>query len=195
MPMELLLVVVVLLVLVAAIAYLVVTRQRTKALQTRFGPEYDRTVEAAGGRGRAESVLAEREKRVEQLQIHPLSPDEATRYGSQWKEVQARFVDDPSGSIEDADQLVSEVMSARGYPMADFEQRAADISVRHAQLVEHYRAAHDIAQSHRQRPVDTEKLREAFLHYRELFASLLEVEEPQDRGSAKRQDRPTEATR
>ncbi len=195
MSMELLLVAVVLVVLVAAIAYVVVTRQRTKALQTRYGPEYDRTVEEAGGRGRAESVLAQREKRVEQFQVHPLSPDEAARYGSRWKAVQARFVDDPSGSIGDADQLVSEVMSARGYPMADFEQRAADISVGHPQVVEHYRAAHDIAQSHRQRPVDTEKLREAFLHYRELFASLLEVEEPQNRGTAERQDRRTEATR
>lgn len=176
MTTDLIIVLVVAVAVLAAIAYLVVRQQRTKALQTRFGPEYERAVDAHGGKARAESVLAQREKRVEQLQIHPLAPADASGYAARWKTLQARFVDDPAGSIGEADRLVAEVMSARGYPMADFEQRAADISVSHPKVVEHYRAAHEIANAHRQRPVDTEQLREAFLHYRELFASLLEAE-------------------
>jgi hypothetical protein len=167
---------VVAIIVLAAIVYAVYRQQRSKALKDKFGPEYDRAVDSYGGQGRAESVLAKREKRVEKLDIHPLTPQESSRFAAQWKTVQMRFVDDPASSIGDADRLVAQVMGARGYPMADFEQRAADISVSHPGVVEHYRAAHEIAQKHRQRPVSTEELRKAFLHYRELFASLLEVE-------------------
>jgi len=171
-----LLVAVVAIIVLAAIVYAVYRQQRSKALKDKFGPEYDRAVDSYGGQGRAESVLTKREKRVEKLDIHPLTPQESSRFAAQWKTVQMRFVDDPASSIGDADRLVAELMGARGYPMADFEQRAADISVSHPGVVEHYRAAHEIAQKHRQRPVSTEDLRKAFLHYRELFASLLEVE-------------------
>jgi hypothetical protein len=168
-------IVVVALVVVAAIAYVVYRQQRTKSLKGRFGPEYDRAVDSYGDQGRAESVLTKREKRVQKLDIHPLTPQESSRFAAEWKTVQMRFVDDPAAAIGDADRLVAQVMAARGYPMVDFEQRAADISVSHPEVVEHYRAAHDIAQKHRQRPVSTEELRKAFLHYRQLFGSLLEV--------------------
>jgi hypothetical protein len=170
---------VVAIIVVAAIVYVIYKQQRSKALKDHFGPEYDRAVDSYGGQGRAESALAKREKRVEKLDIHPLTPQESSRFAAQWKTVQMRFVDDPASSIADADRLVAELMNARGYPMVDFDQRAADISVSHPEVVEHYRAAHEIAQKHRQRPVSTEELRKAFLHYRELFASLLEVEPAQ----------------
>jgi len=176
MTTEQIIVAVVAIIVIAAIGYVLYKQQRTKALKGRFGPEYGRAVDSYGGQGRAESVLAKREKRVEKLDLHPLTPDESSRFAAEWKQVQMRFVDDPAASIGDADRLVAEVMGARGYPMVDFEQRAADISVSHPDVVEHYRAAHEIAQQHRQRPVSTEELRKAFLHYRALFASLLEVE-------------------
>ena len=171
--------IVVALVVVAAIGYLIVRQQRTKALRSRFGPEYDRAVDEYGSQARAEAALAKREKRVQKLSIHPLEDDARSLFSARWRTVQARFVDDPAASIGDADRLVAEVMNERGYPMADFEQRAADISVDHPDVVEHYRTARDVAQSHRQRPVSTEDLRKAFLHYRALFASLLEVEPAQ----------------
>jgi hypothetical protein len=185
-------VVVVALVVVAAIAYLVYRQQRTKSLKGTFGPEYDRAVDSYGGQGRAESVLAKREKRVEKLDIHPLTPQESSRFTAEWKTVQMRFVDDPAAAIGDADRLVAQLMSVRGYPMVDFEQRAADISVSHPEVVEHYRAAHAIAQKHRERPVSTEELRKAFLHYRELFGSLLEVA-PADREPAVPEDQDARA--
>jgi predicted nucleic acid-binding protein len=146
-------------VVVAAIAYVILKQQRSKALRSRIGT------------------------RAEGLDIRPLAPDERSRYAARWKTVQARSVDDPAASIGDADRLVAEVMSTRGYPMADFEQRTADISVRHPDVVERYCTAHDIAQLHRQRPVSTEELRTAFRHYRELFASLLEAEAGQTEGA------------
>jgi predicted nucleic acid-binding protein len=146
-------------VVVAAIAYVILKQQRSKALRSRIGT------------------------RAEGLDIRPLAPDERSRYAARWKTVQARSVDDPAASIGDADRLVAEVMSTRGYPMADFEQRATDISVSHPEVVEHYRTARDVAQLHRQRPVSTEELRTAFRHYRELFASLLEAEAGQTEGA------------
>jgi len=189
-------IVVVALVVVAAIAYLVYRQQRTKSLKGRFGPEYDRAVDSYGDQGRAESVLTKREKRVQKLDIHPLTPQESSRFAAEWKTVQMRFVDDPAAAIGDADRLVAQVMDARGYPMVDFEQRAADISVSHPEVVEHYRAAHDIAQKHRQRPVSTEELRKAFLHYRQLFASLLEVApEERERSVAEDEDARAEVRR
>lgn len=173
---QLIIVAAVVLVAVAVIGYLIVRQQRSKALREQFGPEYERAVDEYGGKGRAESVLAGREKRVQKLAIRPLAPEARSRFAARWKTVQARFVDDPAAAISDADALVAQVMSDRGYPMADFDQRAADISVDHPDVVDHYRTAHDIAQLHRQRPVSTEDLRKAFLHYRALFSSLLEVE-------------------
>ena len=184
---------------VAVIGYLIVRQQRTKALRDQFGPEYERAVDEYGSKGRAEAVLAGREKRVQKLAIRPLAPEARSRFTARWKTVQARFVDDPAAAISDADALVAQVMSERGYPMADFEQRAADISVDHPDVVDHYRTAHDIAQLHRQRPVSTEDLRKAFLHYRALFASLLEVEgadvTPPDWRTRDREEQQTEVRR
>ena len=179
-------VVVVALVVVAAIAYVIFRRQRTTALRGRFGPEYQRAVETHGDQAHAESALAKREKRVERMQIRPLAADEASRYADQWRVIQARFVDDPAAAIGDADRLVAQLMEARGYPIADFDQRAADISVDHPEVVNHYRSAHEIAGRHQQKPVTTEELRKAFLHYRELFSSLLKTD-------AKPTERPVEA--
>lgn len=196
---QLIVAVVVVVVAVAVIGYLIVRQQRSKALREQFGPEYKRAVDEYGSKGRAESVLAGREKRVQKLAIHPLAPEARSRFAARWKSVQARFVDDPAAAISDADALVAQVMSDRGYPMADFDQRAADISVDHPDVVDHYRTAHDIAQLHRQRPVSTEDLRKAFLHYRALFSSLLEVEQtemiPEKPSTAEREERQTEVRR
>jgi hypothetical protein len=173
---QIIVVAVVAVVAIALIAYLVARQQRTRSLRTRFGPEYERTVDQFGSQARAESVLAEREKRVQRLAIRPLGAEARSRYSGEWKTLQTRFVDDPAASIGAADGLVGQVMTDRGYPVGDFEQRAADISVDHPDVVEHYRVAHDIARRHRERPTTTEELRKAFLHYRALFGSLLETE-------------------
>jgi hypothetical protein len=149
-------------------------RRRSHRLQEGFGPEYERTVHDTGNRRRAESELEDRQKRVEKLHIRPLSPDERSRYSGAWQETQARFVDDPDGSIGDADRLVGDVMEARGYPVGDFEQRTADISVDHPEVVTNYRAAHGIALAHERGESTTEDLRQGMIHYRALFDELLE---------------------
>jgi hypothetical protein len=149
-------------------------RQRTLHLRERFGPEYERTRTQIGDPRRAEAVLAAREKRVEKLHIRSLSAEEATRFGEVWRHVQALFVDDPKGAIREADELVNQVMSAKGYPMADFTQRQADISVDHPVVVEHYRAARAIAERNQTGATNTEDLRQAIIHYRALFEDLLE---------------------
>jgi hypothetical protein len=153
--------------------FVLIQRRRSEHLQSRFGPEYERAVQQAGDRRKAEAELANREKRVEKLEIRPLDP--ATRRGfmERWAEVQARFVDDPPKAVMFADALLAEVMSARGYPVKDFEQRAADISVDHPDVVEHYRAAHDIAVRHGRGEAGTEELRQAMIHYRALFEALV----------------------
>ncbi len=157
-------------------AWLVLQRRRSAYLRERFGPEYERAVQQIGDRRRAETELERREKRVEQLQIRPLPLSEAQRFADAWRKVQARFVDDPSGAVADADRLVAEVMQARGYPVGEFEQRAADISVGHSDVVEHYRAAHRIALANERGQATTEDLRQAMVHYRALFGHLLETE-------------------
>ena len=153
-------------------------RQRSLRLRERFGPEYERTRAEVGDVRRTEAVLAAREKRVEKLHIRPLSPTEAARYGEVWRHVQTLFVDDPRGAIAEADHLVNEVMSARGYPMTEFDQRVADISVDHPRVVEHYRAARAIAARKDVDGVSTEDLRQAVIHYRALFDDLLEEQRP-----------------
>jgi hypothetical protein len=157
-------------------------RKSSENLQQRFGPEYDRAVEQAGSREKAEAELRARQKRVDNLDIVPLPPQEAQWFQQQWRALQARFVDSPQGVLADADDLVRRLMDRRGYPTGDFERRAADISVNHPGVVEHYRAAHAIAEQDRSAQVDTEGLRQAVIHYRALFAELLEVEEPPQRG-------------
>ena len=179
--MEQLVIIAVAVVIVVAIAagvYVWSRNRRTQELSGRFGPEYQRTVEETGDRGTAEQQLQEREKRVEQMEIRPLPPEERERYAQEWRSVQARFVDDPSGAISLADRLVQQVMEARGFDVdADFDQRAADVSVHHAQAVSEYRQAHDIAERHAAGGVETEELRQAMVHYRAVFDDLLEVEE------------------
>ena len=170
---------------VALLMWNSIQRRRRKALRTRFGHEYDHAVEIYGGPRPAEQELAAREKRVKTFNIRPLTPEQHQRFSTSWKEVQARFVDNPTMAVTQADSLVKEVMVARGYPMGDFEQRSADISVDHPNVVEHYRAAQDIAESNRHGQASTEDLRQAFMHYRVLFEDLLEVAPPLRRASAR----------
>ena len=155
-------------------------RRRSEHLKDRFGPEYDRAVDAKGGRSKAEADLAEREKRVEKLDIRPLDAEERRNFLDRWAEVQGRFVDDPARAVAFADALLADVMKARGYPVSDFEQRAGDISVDHPKVVEHYRTAHDIAVRHERGDASTEDLRQAMIHYRALFDDLVGVQAPAD---------------
>jgi hypothetical protein len=167
-----------LLIILAVVAAVLVVglflygRRRSEHLRSRFGPEYEREMEEKGRR-KAEAELAEREKRVSKLTIRPLNPADQDHFLKQWIEVQARFVDDPPRAVAMADGLLGEVMKARGYPVSDFDQRAGDISVDHPNVVDHYRAGHDIAVRHRRGEAGTEDLRQAMIHYRALFEELV----------------------
>jgi hypothetical protein len=147
--------------------------KRTKQLKSKFGPEYRRVAGTEGDAGHAEKVLLERQKRVNRLDIHPLSEAQRNEFADAWEHAQAEFVDDPVAAVTHADVLVQEVMNVRGYPVADFDQRVADISVDHPAVAQNYRLAHDIAERNERDKVAMEKLREAMLHYRALFADLL----------------------
>src|SRR4051812_47785619 len=164
----------VVMIVVLAIVWNGVRAKRTRALQDTFGREYDRTVDQAGGRRSAERELLDRQKQHDQLDIRPLSPESRDRYARRWQSTQARFVDDPSGAVAEADALVQEVMQERGYPTDDFERRVADISVDHPDVVEKYRNAHGIAQATERGEASTEDMRHSVRHYRALFAQLLE---------------------
>jgi hypothetical protein len=164
---------IVVVLILAAVFAVAQRRRRTQALQGRFGPEYDRTIERADSRRQAEAELREREERRAQLDIRPLSAASRERFASSWEMTQRRFVDDPTGAVSEAHRLVIAVMRERGYPMDDFDQRAADISVDHPQLVENYRAAHGISERSEAGQASTEELRQAALHYRSLFDELL----------------------
>lgn len=183
---NMLLLVAVLVAILAVVAiWLWSRRSRSQHLEKHFGPEYHREVARTGSRDKAEAELMARQKRVEDLHIVPLAPTDAQRFTQQWRAVQARFVDNPRGALAEADQLVRDLMQRRGYPMGEFEQRAADISVHHPQVVEHYRAAHLIADGDRRGQVDTEGMRQAVIHYRALFAELLETrDDDRDGGRA-----------
>jgi hypothetical protein len=163
----------------AAVAIWLFTRKRrTARLRNQFGgAEYNRAVKEGGSQRRAEAVLDERAERVEALHIRPLSAGDRARFVESWARVQARFVDGPGGAVTDADQLLGEVMSTRGYPVGDFEQRAADISVDHPLVLENYRAAHRTAVLQTQGQANTEDLRQAMIHFRRLFEEL--VNEPE----------------
>jgi hypothetical protein len=158
---------------VLAIVWTALNKRRSRSLQDRFGREYDRTVEKTGGRRAGERELSEREKRHQELELRPLPPRARDRYLNQWEATQLRFVDDPSGAVSEADELVQRVMRDRGYPVEDFDQRAADISVEHPDLVEKYRTAHGIAQANERGEASTEDLRHSVRHYRALFVVLL----------------------
>lgn len=168
-------VILVILAIVGAVGWSYARKQRSRQLRGQFGPEYDRTVQQYQDPQAAERALEYRRERVEHLQIRPLTPQERAHFSEEWHSVQSRFVDDPAGAMAAADTLVTEVMQARGYPMGDFETRAADVSVDHPQVVEHYRAAHTIAERGRGGQANTEELRQAMVHYRALFADLLEA--------------------
>jgi hypothetical protein len=150
-------------------------KRRSGRLREQFGPEYDRVLLAEGDVRHAEAVLAEREKRVEKYSIRSLARPERDRYAGEWAGVQHRFVDDPALAVSEAETLVLMVMGARGYPMADFEQRSGDISVHHPTVVHNYRRARAITLRHGRRPATTEELRQAMIYYRSLFEDLLEV--------------------
>jgi type II secretory pathway pseudopilin PulG len=170
------------LVVVAVLAIIVAaratsSRKRSEGLKERFGPEYERVVDDAGDQRAAESELAAREKNRKKLDIVPLPIESAERYADEWRAVQTAFIDSPAVAVGDADRLVNEVMRERGYPVDDFDQRAADISVDHPKVVESYRAAHTIYLSQEHGDIGTEDQREAFVHYRALFEKLLDTEQ------------------
>jgi len=167
--------VVIALIAIAAAAWFFLRQRRTTRLQENFGPEYDRAVRTTGDQRQAERQLEARRERVEQLHIQPLSTADQARFAEAWRSTQARFVDDPPAAITAADGLIAEVMQARGYPVGEFEARAADLSVDHPQVVTNYRAAHRIAEANARGQANTEDLRRAMVHYRSLFEELLEA--------------------
>jgi hypothetical protein len=167
--------VVILIVAVLAWLYLRQRRHKTAKLQHKFGPEYQRAVLTHGSERKAEAKLSDREKRVEKLDIRDLDPADHERFVKRWESLQSRFVDSPKGAVAEADDLVSLVMKTRGYPVSDFDQRAADISVDHPQVVENYRSAHEIALRVGKDAATTEDLRTAMIYYRSLFEELVQV--------------------
>lgn len=172
-------------VVICAVALVVLivllSRQQQKvALRRRFGREYDRAVREHGSEAAAQAALDARQKRVASFKIRSLTSPERDRYAEHWRIVQSRFVDDPRDAVIEADDTVTSLMAVRGYPMADFEQRAADLSVDHPNVISNYRAARAIAVRHRQGQASTEDLRQAMIYYRSLFEELLE--QPRSRG-------------
>jgi hypothetical protein len=164
-------------VAVAAVAVWFWWQDRNRrSLKERFGPEYDRAVRDHGGESKAVSALGKRQERTSKYKIRPLSSRERQEFESNWRATQTLFVDDPRRAVRDADALVCRLMETRGYPMADFERRAEDISVDHPHVVQNYRAAHNIAVSDAAGKANTEDLRRAVVSYRALFAELLEHE-------------------
>ena len=153
-------------------------RRRSQKLREEFGPEYKHAVRQYGDTRKAEAELAARQKRVRKLDIRPLTHEEQNRFAELWKTTQARFVDEPSKAVGEADGLVKEVMQTRGYPVGDFDQRAADVSVDHPNVVTNYRAGREIAARNKSGQATTEELRQAMVHYRSLFEELTEVAEP-----------------
>ena len=168
--------IVALLILVGLLSMAFTRRQRTKRLQERFGPEYDRAVSDIGDRRRAEEELEARLDHVKSLDIRPLSTEETERFTREWQLAQAEFVDEPLASLRKANGLIKEVMSAKGYPVDDFEQRAADISVDYPELVIDYRELRAIANKGDNEDVTTEEMRQAMVHARALFQNLVQPE-------------------
>jgi hypothetical protein len=158
----------------AVVVWQALARRRTGRLQQQFGSEYDRTITSADSKRDAEAELQAREERLHQFEIRPLSQAARNRYLQSWQSVQAQFVDDPRGAVASADSLIKSVMAERGYPVEDFEQRAADISVDHPQVVENYRQGHRLARASADGRDSTEDLRQAMRHYRALFDDLVE---------------------
>jgi len=168
---------VILIILLVAVAGVAITawfqRENASKLRNRFGPEYERV--ARENPRKAETILHEREKRIAKFEIRPLSRQQSEQFAAEWRRVQEHFVDDPRGAASDADRLIDQVLEERGYPVGDFEQQADDLSVEHAQVVEHYRIAHDIVSRNQMDATNTEQLRLAMQHYRALFEDLLNL--------------------
>jgi hypothetical protein len=181
------LLVIVVVVLVCAVGVLALRQRRSSRLREGFGPEYDRVLRERGDQGAAEAELRERRERRRSYDIRPLDRGARERYAERWRVMQARFVDQPASSLGDADELVAEVMRERGYPVEDFEQQAADVSVDHPVVVDHYRQAHAIHARNAEQQASTEELRQALVHYRALFAELLEL--PAGEAESTRSDR------
>jgi hypothetical protein len=161
-------------VILAAIGWLIYTRKRSERLRAHFGPEYDRRVdELHGNRTRAETELTEREARVQKLTLRPLSHSDRTAFVEQWRIVQARFVDDPAGAVNDADRLVGDIMRARGYTMDERSDRLADLCAAYPQRASDFREANDVFIRHRSGNASTEDLRRAFVHFRSVFDEML----------------------
>jgi hypothetical protein len=174
MSTGLLVAIIIVVAILAVVAVLAAQRQRSRRLRERFGPEYERTLARTGDRRAGESQLAEREQRRRQLEVVELDAPARTRYMEAWRVTQGKFVDDPVAATREADELVSSVMRDRGYPVDDFEQRVGDISVDHPQVAENYRAAHAVSLANERGLASTDDLRQAFVHYRSLFAELLD---------------------
>ena len=173
------LVITVLVTVAAAVGiFLYLRRRRSELLRKDFGPEYNRTLDQLGNQRKAEAELAARKERVHKLEIRGLTADERSQFADSWRRTQSLFVDEPSRAVGDADGLVKKLMQARGYPVGDFERRAADVSVDHPRVVTNYRAAHDIAARNKSGKATTEDLRQAMMYYRSLFEELLETAQP-----------------
>jgi hypothetical protein len=183
-PKILIPVIIVVAALIVVIAVLITRQRKSKHLKQQFGPEYDRAVVQHGDAHHAEAVLIDREKRVEKFSLRPLTPSDRERYAEDWAAVQRRFVDDPSNAVNLADTLVNTVLAARGYPVDEAEQRAADISVNYPSLVQNYRAARVVMLRHSQSQASTEDLRLAMVNFRSLFDELLETVKPQRVGDS-----------
>ena len=193
MDAGLLVAILVVIVLLALLAFFAGRQRRSRKLQETFGPEYDRTVTETCDRRAAEAELQERTERREQFDIVPLEPEARGRYVEAWRHTQAQFVDEPAEATREADRLITSVMRDRGYPVDDFEQRAADLSVDHPQVVDDYRAAHAIAAANDRSEASTEDLRQALVHYRSLFEDLLE-DRPGDDAPTEEDRRPDRST-
>jgi len=167
------LITIVVLLVIAAIGYGIWFVTRRRALQHRFGPEYDRAVADGDSRVAAERELRERERRHAELELRDLAPEARTRYAAAWEEIQARFLDDPTAAVRDADALVTELIAERGYPAGEYEEQVAHLSVEHARTLGHYRDAHEISLLSDRGEATTEQLRQAVVHYRTLFSELL----------------------
>jgi cytoskeletal protein RodZ len=165
---------------IALIVWQLMTQRRTRKLRGDFGPEYERTVSSADSKRAAEAELAERKDRRSSFDIRPLTVDERARYSGEWREVQAQFVDDPTGAVVRADTLIQAVMVDRGYPMEDFDQRAADVSVDHPRVVENYREGQRLYRKTAAGDGTTEDLRQAMRAYRRLFEELVEEGDAED---------------